>query len=216
MREAIISGTNNQTAISSLQLHANEEKQRRIEEFLRASGWYYERRRYQYRGMKVPASRIRNMAEVGQAVMAYRLLAPDTARARPNSLLNTSAGWEKVFNPDESEELYLKAINAVEAVDDYLRTPGAKAIADDPTNARYYLTAGYALRASGVKKLGDFDIMPSRALKSKPTSSGLTELHKLLYQEVAKLDDGKTALDRIFKGAKLKTAYYGQILKLNR
>jgi AIPR protein len=215
VREAIISGTNNQTAISSLQLHANEEKQRRIEEFLRASGWYYERRRYQYRGTKAPAGRIRNMAEVGQAVMAYRLLAPDTARARPTSLLSTSAGWEKVFSPDESEELYLKAINVVEAVDDYLRTAAAKSIADDPTNARYYLAAGHALRASGVKKLSDFDLIPSMALKSKPTILEISELHKLLYQEVAKLDDGKTALDRIFKGAKLKAAYYGQILKLN-
>lgn len=215
VREAIISGTNNQTAISSLQLHANEEKQRRIEEFLRASKWYYERRRYQYRGMKVPASRIRNMAEVGQAVMSYRLLAPDTARARPTSLLSSNAGWEKVFNPNESEELYLKAIDVVEAVDDYLRTAAAKTIADDPTNARYYLTSGYALRSSGVTKLGDFDDVPNSALKSKPTLPELTELHKLLYQEVAKLDDGKTAVDRIFKGTKLKTAYYDQILKLN-
>jgi AIPR protein len=215
VREAIISGTNNQTAISSLQLHANEEKQRRIEEFLRASGWYYERRRYQYRGAKVPASRIRNMTEVGRAVMAYRLLAPDTARARPSSLLSNSAGWEKVFDPKESEELYLKAINVVEAVDDYLDTDAAKEIADDPNNARYYLTAGYVLRASGVKNLDDFALIPNSALKAKPTSAGLRELHKLLYQEVAKLDDSKTALDRIFKGTKLKAAYYDLIVRLN-
>lgn len=215
VREAIISGTNTQTAISSIQLHANEEEQRRIEEFLGASEWYYERRRYQYRGRKIPASRIRNMTEVGQAVMAYRLLEPDTARARPTSLLSTTAGWEKVFNPKESEELYLKAINVVETVDDYLRTAGAKTIADDPTNARYYLTAGYALRASGVKKLDDFKLVPSPVLKSKPTPAELTELHTILDQEVKKLDDGKTARDRIFKGAKLKTAYCDRILKLN-
>lgn len=215
VREAIISGTNNQTAISSLQLHANEEKQRRIEEFLRVAGWHYERRRYQYRGMKVPASRIRNMAEVGQAVMAYRLLAPDTARARPTSLLSTNAGWEQVFNPGESEELYLKAINVVESVDDYLRTADAKIIADDSTNARYYLTSGYALRSSGVKNLDDFDRVPSSALKSTPTHEELAELHALLYQEVRKLDDGKTAIDRIFKGNKLKAAYFDQILGLN-
>jgi hypothetical protein len=215
VREAIISGTNNQTAIASLQLHANEEKQLRIEEFLRASGWYYERRRYQYRGMKVPASRIRNMAEAGQAIMAYRLLAPDTARARPTSLLSTNAGWEKVFSPDESEEVYLKAINVVDAVDDYLRTTDAKAIADDPTNARYYLAAGYALRASQVKNISDFDIIPSSVLKSAPTLAELAELHKLLYQEVTKLDDGKTALDRMFKGTRLKTAYFDQVLNLN-
>ncbi|MBN9224202.1 MAG: hypothetical protein ABS63_07945 [Microbacterium sp. SCN 70-27] len=215
VREAIISGTNNQTAIASLQLHANEEKQRRIEEYLRASGWYYERRRYQYRGVKAAASRIRNMTEVGQAVMAFRLLQPDTARARPTSLLGSTAGWDKVFDPNESEELYLKALLVVDGVDDYLRSSAARAIADDPTNARYYLVSGYALRSSGVKKLGDFEKVPTSSLKRNPSQATLTGLHQLLYAEVAKLDDGKTAMDRMFKGGKLKIAFFDEILKLN-
>lgn len=215
VREAIIGGTNNQTAIASLQLHANEEKQLRIEEFLRAAGWYYERRRYQYRGVKAAASRIRNMTEVGQAVMAYRLLQPDTARARPTSLLGTNAGWEKVFAPQESEELYLNALSVVDVVDDYLRTASAKAIADDPTNARYYLVSGYVLRESRVKRLEDFDNVPTQQLKKNPSSSNLVEIHKVLYREVAKLDDGKIAKDRIFKGGKLRTAFLEEIAKLN-
>lgn len=216
VREAIISGTNNQTAIASLQLHANEEKQLRIEEFLRASGWYYERRRYQYRGLKVAASRIRNMTEVGQAVMAFRLLQPDTARARPTSLLGSSKGWNTVFDPNESEELYLKALNVIDIVDDYLRTSSAKEIADDSTNSRYYLATGYALRSSRIKNLDDFEKVPSRELKQKPSTEMLKELHTLLYNEVDKLDDGKMALDKIFKGPRLKGIYQNEILKLNR
>jgi len=212
VREAIISGTNNQTAIASLQLHANEEKQLRIEEFLRPHGWYYERRRYQYRGVKVAASRIRNMTDLGQAVMAIRLLKPDTARARPASLLGTNAGWNTVFKPDESEEVYLKALTVVDAVDDYLRTPAAKAVADDSTNARFYLASGYVLQASGVKKLEDFEKLPSGQLKNKPTLSSLAGLHKLLNEEVKKLDDGKTAVDSIFKGANLKRAFFQRIV----
>lgn len=212
VREAIIGGTNNQTAIASLQLHANEEKQVRIEEFLRPHGWYYERRRYQYRGVKVPASRIRSMTELGQAVMATRLLQPDTARARPASLLSTKTGWTRVFAPSESEELYLKALKIVDAVDDYLRTPAAKSIADDSTNARFYLASGYVLQASGVKKLDDFASIPSIALKDAPTPSVLAKLHQSLYKEVKKLDDGKTALDRTFKGPNLKDAYFASIL----
>ena len=212
VREAIIGGTNNQTAIASLQLHANEEKQRRIEEFLRPHGWYYERRRYQYRGVKVPASRIRNMTEMGQAVMAVRLLLPDTARARPASLLGKDTGWKRVFDPDGSEELYLKALKILDAVDDYLRTPLAKTIADDSTNARFYLASGYVLKASGVKRLDDFAATPSVMLKDKPTPALLAELHKMLNEEVEKLDDGKTALDRIFKGKDLKDAYFDRII----
>ncbi|WP_109523645.1 MULTISPECIES: AIPR family protein [Nocardia] len=212
VREAVISGTNNQTAIASLQLHANEGKQLRIEEYLRPNGWYYERRRYQYRGEKVPASKIRTMTEVGQAVMATRLLLPDTARARPASLLGTATGWTRVFAPGESEELYLKALVVVDAVDDYLRTPAAKAIADNATNARFYLAAGYVLEASRVKKLDDFAKVPTASLKDNPTSSTLAALHTLLNAEVKMLDDGKTAVDRIFKGPYLKVAFFGKIL----
>ncbi|OZC78009.1 hypothetical protein CH251_04970 [Rhodococcus sp. 06-462-5] len=212
VREAIISGTNNQTAIASLQLHANDEKQIRIEQFLHSHGWHYERRRYQYRGVKVAASKIRNMTEVGQAVMAIRLLQPDTARARPASLLGTDLGWMRVFKPDDSEELYLKALMVVDAVDDYLRTPAAKAVADDSTNARFYLASGYVLQSSGVTKLEDYEKVPIGKLKDKPTQSTLTCLHKLLNEEVNKIDDGKTALDRIFKGPNLKSAFFNRIV----
>ena len=215
VREAIIAGTNNQTAIVSTQLHANEEKQRRIEEYLRTANWHYERRRYQYRGSTVASARIRTVTDVAQATMAFRLLEPDTARARPGTLLGTRAGWNRVFDPNESEEIYLKAVQVADAVDTYLGSAAAKAIADDSTNSRHYLVAGYALRSSGVKLLPDFDKVPSTSLKASPHQTQLAELQKLLYAEVAKLDDPKIARDQIFKGPKLKGAFFTEILKLN-
>ncbi|MHA7241272.1 AIPR family protein [Arthrobacter sp. TMS1-12-1] len=215
VREAIIAGTNNQTAIASTQLHANEEKQRRIEEYLRTANWHYERRRYQYRGSSVAPARIRTVTDVAQATMAFRLLEPDTARARPGTLLGTKAGWNRVFDPDGSEEIYLKAVKVADAVDTYLASTAAKAIADDATNSRHYLVAAYALRSSGVKLLSDFDKIPVTSLKTSPSQTQLVELQKLLYAEVAKLDDGKIARDQIFKGAKLKVAFFTEILKLN-
>ena len=215
VREAIIRGTNNQTAIASIQLHANDEKQLRIEEYLRAANWYYERRRYQYRGTGAPAGRVRTVTDVAQAVIAYRLLEPDTARARPRSLLGTSSGWNRIFSNKETEDLYLKALKVAEAVDKYLRSSSAKGIAEDATNARHYLVAGYALLASGVKTLPDFYMIPTAHLKFAPTAAELNKLHKLLHAEAAKLDDGRTARDRIFKGAKLRPSYFAKILAMN-
>lgn len=213
IRESIIAGTNNQTAITSLQLHANEEKQVRIEEYLKASGWYYERRRHQYRGQAIPAGRIRNATQVGQAVIAYKMLQPDTARARPTTLLGNKAGWNDVFDPGNPEELYLKALTVLEKVDEYLRTPAAKKVADDSTNARFYLSAGYALQSSGVKTLVDFSLLPVHQLKKAPTRASLAELHALLYRAYSALDKGTNARDIIFKGAQLKTRYFEEILK---
>lgn len=213
-REGIIRGTNNQTSIASTQLHANDESQIRIEEYLRTSGWYYERRRYQYRGQSVPAGRIKSITDLAQAVIAYRLAEPDTARARPGSLIATDAGWKRVFESDD-EARYLKALDVADQIDAFLRTKAAKAVADDATNSRHYLAAGYVLRTSGVKKLEDFATIPTARLKSSPTDRQLLVLHKLLHQEADKLDDKKTARDRIFKGAKLKAAFYDEIFKLN-
>lgn len=187
----------------------------RIEGFLKAHKWYYERRRYQYRGQSIPAGRVRSIGDLAQAVMAIRLLAPDTARARPTSLLTQPGGFDRVFKPSESEHLYLKALDTIEAVDSYLRTPGARQIADDATNSRYYLASGYVLWASKIKAMADFANIPREKLLSTPSEATLRKLHLLLNQEVAKLDDGKTAKDRIFKGPKLKTAFFDEILKLN-
>ena len=215
VREAIIAGTNNQTAIAGIQLHANEEKQLRIEEYLRHEDWFYERRRHQYRGSTTPADRIRTVTDVAQAVIAFRLLEPNTARARPGSLLNSSAGWNRVFDPDENEALFLKAVKVADAVLAYLKTSAAKTIADDSTNARHYLVSGFALRSSRVVVLGDFAKIPSVNLKAAPSTADLTELHKLLYAKVAGLDDGKIARDKIFKGPNLRPAYFTDILSLN-
>ena len=214
-RELIIRGTNNQTSIASTQLHANDDAQIRIEEYLRSAGWYYERRRYQYRGVAVPAGRTRSITDLAQAVIAYRHLEPDTARARPGNLIASDSGWKRVFDPAQDEQVYIKALKVAESVDAFLKTPAAQKIADDATNSRHHLAAGYALRSSGVKTLADFDSVPTAKLADSPTAAVLTELHKLLHAEAAKLDDGKTARDRIFKGAKLKPAYFAGILKLN-
>lgn len=213
-REEIIRGTNNQTSIASTQLHANDEDQIRIEEYLRSAGWYYERRRYQHRGQTVPAGRTKTITDVAQAVIAFRLLEPDTARARPGSLIANDTGWKRVFTK-EGEDRYLKSLIVAEAIDTFLRKPAAKGVSDDATNSRHYLAAGYALRSSGVKKLADFHAMPTASLKSSPTDKTLLELHKLLHAEAMKLDDGKIARDRIFKGARLKPAFFDAILKLN-
>jgi hypothetical protein len=215
VREAIIRGTNNQTAIAGIQLHANEESQHRIEDYLRNANWFYERRRYQYRGTPTPAGRIRSITDLAQAVLSYRFLEPDVARARPGTVLGSAAGWNRVFEKGVDEDLYLKALNVAEVVDAYLRTPAAKTIADDATNSRHYLVAGYALRSSKVKAISDYAGIPVSGLKASPTAPVLAELHRMLRAEFDKLDDKKAAPDTVFKGAKLRPAYFATILALN-
>ncbi|MFR0636489.1 AIPR family protein [Arthrobacter sp. LS16] len=215
VRESVINATNNQTAIAGLQLHANDEKQIRIEEYLKAHDWYYERRRHQYRGRAISAAKIRTPTDLAQAVMAYRLALPDTARARPNTLLSKASGWDKIFADSIPEIIYLKALETTKAVAAYLQTDDAAKISDDITNVRYYLVFAYALYSSGVTKIVDFESVPDNALKSAPNSADLAKLHQIIIDEVTKLANKGLAADRIYKGSELKGLVSQRVLLEN-
>lgn len=215
VRESVIIGTNNQTTVNSLQLHANDPLQVKLERYLRSKGWYYERRRYQYRGSGVPSGKIRSLTEVGQAVMAVHLLVPDTARARPATQLNSTSGFEKVFSESLPELLYFKALQVMQAVEEYLQTPAGQAHPDTATNARFYLASGYIIHALKLKNLESFSAGVSvKQITLSAVNARLTKVHAELDAAVAKLDDGKTARDQIFKGAELKKEFFARLLAL--
>jgi hypothetical protein len=216
VRESVIIGTNNQTTVNSLQLHANDPHQVKLERYLHSKGWYYERRRYQYRGSGVPAGKIRSLREVGQAVMAVHLLAPDTARARPATQLGSTIGFEKVFSENLPELLYLKALQVMQATEEYLQTPAGQAHPDTATNARFYLASGYVIHALKLKNLDSFSAAVSvKQINLKAVNSRLARVHAELDASVATLDDGKTARDQIFKGAALKKEFFKRLIALN-
>jgi hypothetical protein len=216
VREVVITGTNNQTTVNSLQLHANDPFQIRLERFLGSKGWYYERRRYQFRGAGIPAAKTRSVTELAQSVMAVHLLAPDTARARPATQLSTGAGFEKVFSDALPEALFEKSLVLMETVELYLRTASGRTHPDTATNARFYLASGYVIRSLGLSTLQEFSAAKSvDQIRPKPTDAQLASIHSVLDSAVQSLDDGKTARDRIFKGTNLKTEFFAQLLTLN-
>ena len=212
-REEVIAGTNNQSAISGLQLHANEEKLVRIEQYLRSDKWYLERRRHQFRGQSLPAGRIKSIVDVAQAIMSYKLLTPDSARARPTDILTkSSAGWDSVFGGGIPESTYTEALNFMELVNGYLGTANAKSISDEMANTRYYMASGAALKASGVGSVEDYLKLPPHALPKKVKDSTLEEVLKALSSEVQRVDDGSKSRDRIYKSSALKEAFFSRLL----
>lgn len=216
VRESIIIGTNNQTTVNSLQLHANDPLQVRLERYLRTKGWFYERRRYQYRGSKVPSGKVRSLTELAQAVMAIHLLAPDTARARPATQLGTPSGFEKVFSENLPEVMYLKALQVMEAVEDYIRTPAGQAHDDTATNIRFYLASGFIIHLLKLKDLPSFSAGASvKQIKLNSVSARLEKVHAELDAAVAALDDGKVSKDQIYKGAELKKKFFERLVALN-
>ncbi|MFG2166964.1 AIPR family protein [Micromonospora chersina] len=213
IRESIITGTNNQTSVSAIQLYANDEVQRHLETYLLSKGWYYERRRWQYRNADVPASRIRNISELAQAVIAIHMLRPDAARARPRDLLSTRAGYDRIFSAKAPDQLYSKALDLMDSIDEYLRTSPAQEVSRDVTNDRYYLASGYIVRSLGLRDLGSYSGWASVGnIDPQPKGGLLEDLHKLLYEQVGEVPDVR-AKDRLFKGRDLKESFFRALIE---
>ena len=216
IRESIITGTHNQTTVRSLQLYANDEVQHRIEAYLLSKGWYYERRKWQYRNKSVPASRIRGMNELAQAVIAVHLLRPDTARARPGTLLGTDAGYKSVFSEDAPDRLYSKSLDLMASIEDYLRTAEAESISTDNTNDRFYLASGYVVLSLGIKDLASFSAWKSIGnLRADAPKKELAVVHKTLYSVVKKTRDSKSK-DSQFKTSDLRNKFLAKLVNVNK
>lgn len=213
-RESIIQGTNNQAPVTSVQLYANDELQLRIETFLETKGWFYERRRWQFRSQKVARSKIRSIVELAQVVIAALLLEPDSARARPRDRLVKKSDYEKVFNGKTPFGLYSALLDAQESVETYLRSAPAKTISDDPTNDRFFLLTAIALRFARVIKATDLSAEGLAKNLEVPTAALLEEVHQRLYALVGAQPD-KKARDKLFKGPALRILLIDDILAWN-
>lgn len=215
IRQDIITGTNKQNSIRKTQLHANDSLQIRIEGYLKEHNWYYERRRYQYRSSTVPLNRIRTVTELSQAVMAFRLLEPDQARARPATFLNKDKGkgWDLVFpTKDEDLTLYLKALEVQNKVDVFLKKPETKKISSDYMNARYYLTSCYSLLSSGVKNKEDFKKITVNKLKDDPSDDDLKRLLKAFVHVSKSFDSSMQKNDQLYKNTDFRDKLFAEIL----
>ena len=136
-RDRIIRATNNQTPVPSWALRATDPLQRQIEEFLKASDVFYDRRKNYYKNQGIPKDKIISIPYLAQAVMAIALGEPDNARARPSSLLKSDDDYARIFSADYPIELYLKVVKWMRRVDAFLQ--GKELGAADRNNLKFHL-----------------------------------------------------------------------------
>lgn len=94
----ITEATNNQTAISTRDLRANDRVQILIENYLKEKyGYYYERKRNQYRDRKIGRNKIVNNEKVAQAFLAIGKKRPSVAKTSKARLFSEEF-YEDVFS----------------------------------------------------------------------------------------------------------------------
>jgi hypothetical protein len=99
-RDQIIKATNSQTAIPPASLRATDPIHRDIEQYLRPFNLFYDRRKNFYKNEGRPINRIISIPQMAQGAMAVVLRRPDTARARPSSLIKRDEEYLRLLNPD--------------------------------------------------------------------------------------------------------------------
>lgn len=139
-RDQVIRATNSQTSVSAASLRATDEIQRRIEAFFLAEGWYYDRRKNFYRNQGKAAARIVGIPLLAQSVTAMGFSRPDTARARPSSLLKQDSDYERVFDSKLPLPVFLWLAKTQKRVDAFLLTDAADTTASERTNLRFHLS----------------------------------------------------------------------------
>lgn len=135
--DRIITATNSQNPMPPAARRALDPFQRQIEEWLKAEGLLYERRRNYYRSRNHSAAEIVSMEYLGQALMSVRMRRPNDARARPSSLLKEDSRYTTVFDPSIQLPEYLACARIAKLVDGCLSL--LDLTANSRTNARFYV-----------------------------------------------------------------------------
>lgn len=197
-RDKIIKATNSQNPIQPATLRATDKIQRDIEESLRASGMYYDRRKNFYKNEGKPADRIISIPLMAQILMTVLLGRPDDARARPSSLIKDDSIYRQLFSEELPIGLYLTCARLIKRVDATLRATDMSS--RDKNNLRFYVAMMTVWRALGgtaptAQQLAVLDIS---ALDQSVVDEALRCVNRH-YSELG-------ATDQVAKGQELKKA----------
>jgi hypothetical protein len=153
-RDRIIRATNSQTAIPPASLRSSDEIHRNIEDFLKANGYFYDRKKNYYKNQGMPVAKIISISYMAQAMMATILSKPDSARARPSTLINSDTEYRKIFSLDLPIDIYLKVIQIMKAVEIYLKPEncGLDLERKTITNIKYYVAMVVSIGVVGGKE----------------------------------------------------------------
>ena len=198
-RDKIIKATNSQNAIQPATLRATDKIQRDIEEALKSVGLFYDRRKNFYKNDGKPVAKIISIALMAQSVMTIVLGRPDSARARPASLIKRNEDYSRVFNESFPITLYTNAAILIRRIESVLKSR-PEMTAKDRNNLRFFVL---------------FWLVADLTADPRPTPQGVADLDakavtygqiKSAVEEVWKLyeDLGKT--DQAAKGTELRKA----------
>lgn len=120
-RDRIIRATNSQTPIPKSSLRATDQVHRQIEEYLKPRGLYYDRRKNFYKNDGKKPKEIISVPFISQCLMSTLMQKPDSARARPSTLLENDDSYSKLFHKNNELNTYFLVAWWGRRIEQYLK-----------------------------------------------------------------------------------------------
>lgn len=117
IRDKIIRSTNNQTAIESKSLFATDKIQRDIEDIMKHSGFYYERRTNYYRNQDIDPTYIFDIMSLGAGYLGFFFRAPERAANFKQKYLKDELKYNLLFNHGNPLEIWPFIANLIRRID---------------------------------------------------------------------------------------------------
>lgn len=188
VRAEIIRATNRQTPIAPAQLIATSKIHRDIELFLKSKGIFYERRKNHWKNQGKSRGEIVTITDLAQAMITVVAGKPNTARARPGSLLKESNNV--VFDVSYDMKIYEKAVNLIRATDALIQEELPECGRRDRNNIKYQVAAKIVYESCGKS------FSPQRFLNNDFVQPAV---RKKIIQKTYKLYTDGGATDRVAK-----------------
>lgn len=181
VKDRIIRATNSQTSLGLSSLRATDRVQREIEEFFRAKGLYYERRKNFYHNRQIPLHNLVSIDQLGQAVMATLVQVPHVSRGEVSRIFQDDI-YDVVFATNNPIAMYLPAIQVVRKCELYLRNNRQTQGQVDDFVFHLAMASAVALTRKtqpSAKDIASIELMPSNQL--------LRELVGVVQEEFARV-----------------------------
>lgn len=147
VRAEIIRATNRQTPIAPAQLIATSAVHKDIELYLRTQGIFYERRKNYWKNQGKNKSEIVTITDLAQAMITVVAGRPNTARARPGSLLKEANNL--VFDPSYDVKIYARAVELLRSTDALIQDVLSDCGRRDRNNIKFQVAGKIVLDSTG-------------------------------------------------------------------
>ncbi|MFS3127559.1 AIPR family protein [Nocardioides sp. Bht2] len=195
IKDRIIRATNSQTSLGLSSLRATDRVQREIEEFFRAKGLYYERRKNFYWNRQIPLHKLVSIDQLGQAVMATLVQVPHVSRGEVSRIFQDEV-YDVVFASNNPIEMYFPAIQVVRKCELYLRNNRQTQGQVDDFVFHLSMASAVALTRKtqpSAKDIASIELMPSNQLLRELIGAVQEEFarvarttNQILFDKVAK------------------------------